>query len=123
MTIKDIEEYEKNAVEILRKHDQYATARAVERAFDALGCIQQFKWERDIALEQLEELGLSLGQKVDDVKIKHGYWTLLKNCSNAGVYCSVCHKKVYRVNYANVKVESKYCPNCGARMDGEFKEV
>ena len=26
---------------------------------------EQIKWERDIAIEQLEELGLSLGQKVE----------------------------------------------------------
>lgn len=68
MTIEDIEEYEKNAVEILRKHDQFATARAVETAFSALVCLKQFKWERDIAISQLEELGLSLGQKVDHVQ-------------------------------------------------------
>lgn len=52
--------------------------------------------------------------------VKHGYWRLLDECSNEGVYCSVCHKKVYRTNYANQKLKSKYCPNCGARMDGEF---
>ena len=31
---------------------------------------EQVKWERDIAISQLEELGLSLGEKVDHVKIK-----------------------------------------------------
>lgn len=50
---------------------------------------------------------------------KHGYWKLFDNCSNAGVYCSVCNKKVYKEHYANVKVKSKFCPNCGAIMDGE----
>lgn len=49
---------------------------------------------------------------------KHGHWKLLDNCSNAGVYCSVCGKKVYRTDYANQKVKSKYCPNCGSIMDG-----
>ena len=28
---------------------------------------EQYKWERDIAISQLEELGLSLGQKIDGV--------------------------------------------------------
>lgn len=118
-----IEAYKKIAITVLEENNKHETAKVVEQAFSVMHCLDQYRYERDIALEQLEELGLSLGQKVDDVKIKHGYWTLLKNCSNAGVYCSVCHKKVYRVNYANVKVESKYCPNCGARMDEEFKEV
>ena len=29
----------------------------------------------------------------------------------------VCHKKVYKTDYANQKIKSKYCPNCGAIMD------
>lgn len=36
MTIEDIEEYKRNAVEILRKNSQYATAKATEEAFDTL---------------------------------------------------------------------------------------
>ena len=31
----------------------------------------------------------------------------------------VCHKKVYKTNYAKQKIKSKYCPNCGAVMDLE----
>ena len=54
----------------------------------------------------------------DVVEVKHGEWVLLDECSNEGVYCSVCHKKVYRKAYANQKVKSNYCPNCGAKMDG-----
>ena len=52
---------------------------------------------------------------------KHGHWVLLDDCSNAGVYCSECHKKVYRKDYANQKVKSKFCPNCGSVMDGKFE--
>ncbi len=51
-----------------------------------------------------------------------GRWVSLTDCSNAGVYCSVCHKKVYKEDYAwcnrKNKLRSNYCPNCGARMDG-----
>ena len=36
MTIEDIREYTENAVTILKKNDQYATAKAVEEAFSAL---------------------------------------------------------------------------------------
>ena len=57
----------------------------------------------------------------DVVEVKHGYWHLLNNCANEGVYCSVCNKKVYKTNYANQKIKSPYCPNCGAKMDGENK--
>lgn len=56
---------------------------------------------------------------IDAEPVKHGHWELLDECSNAGVYCSVCHKKVYKIDYANQKIKSNYCPNCGARMDEE----
>lgn len=50
----------------------------------------------------------------------HAKWIVLDDCSNAGVYCSNCHKKVYKIDYPNtMKVKSKYCPNCGAKMDQE----
>ena len=65
MTIEDIKEYRENAVKILKRNDQYATAEAVDQAFSALIAIHQFKWERDIALDQLRELGLGLGQIID----------------------------------------------------------
>ena len=54
----------------------------------------------------------------DVAEVVHGEWKLLDECSNAGVYCSICHKAVYRESawYKNVHIKSKYCPNCGARM-------
>ena len=64
---------------------------------------------------------------VEDVApVRHGRWISLTDCSNAGVYCSVCHKKVYKEDYAicnrKNKLRSDYCPNCGAKMDGELNE-
>ena len=79
MSAEDMEYYEKNAVGILEQHTQYATARAVERAFDALWCVGQFKWERDVAIEMLEELGLGFAEKIDGVYIPTGeYLDLLE---------------------------------------------
>lgn len=37
-------------------------------AISALGAVEQFIWERDVAVGQLNELGLELGQKTDHVK-------------------------------------------------------
>ena len=55
--------------------------------------------------------------------VRHGRWISLTDCSNAGVYCSICHKKVYKEDYAwcnrKNKVRSAYCPNCGRKMDLE----
>ena len=62
----------------------------------------------------------------DVATVRHGRWISLTDCSNAGVYCSVCHKKVYKEDYAicnrKNKLRSDYCPNCGAKMDGELNE-
>lgn len=60
--------------------------------------------------------------KADYVEVKHGEWFQLDECANEGVYCSVCHKKVYKFEYANQALRSPYCPNCGAKMDGGKKE-
>ena len=63
---------------------------------------------------------------IDVAPVRHGRWISLTDCSNAGVYCSVCHKKVYKEDYAicnrKNKLRSDYCPNCGAKMDGELNE-
>lgn len=66
------------------------------------GLFEQIKWERDVAIEQLKELGYGLGEKP-----KMGYWiegdmTRWK-CSNCG----------YGVLDWN---NTPYCPNCGAMM-------
>lgn len=41
--------------------------KLIRLALNALGCVEQFRWERDMAIETLDELGLSLGQKIDGV--------------------------------------------------------
>ena len=62
----------------------------------------------------------------DVAQVRHGRWISLTDCSNAGVYCSVCNKKVYKEDYAicnrKNKLRSDYCPNCGAKMDDELNE-
>jgi hypothetical protein len=78
---------------------------------------EQVKWERDTALQTLEEHGIGLGQKTDVVKVKHGEWLLrsfLPTSTQKYPYkfliCSQC---------CNVsKKYTKHCPHCGAKMDG-----
>ena len=55
---------------------------------------------------------------LDVAPVLHGRWVFLDECYNEGVYCSACHKKVYKKCYANQKIKSKFCPHCGAKMDG-----
>ena len=52
---------------------------ALKMALNIMGAFEQVAWERNIALEQLEELGISLGQKVDGVYLtKDDYDSLLE---------------------------------------------
>ena len=66
--------------------------------------------------EEIAENLISNGVTVQ----KCGYWISLTDCANAGVYCSICNKKVYKEDYAwcNRKnnLRSDYCPHCGAKM-------
>ena len=59
----------------------------------------------------------------DVVKVKHGRWGVGEKCNHKPcriknpdkwvIYkCSVC-------GYSNGRKRSNYCPNCGAKMDGE----
>ena len=60
----------------------------------------------------------------DVAPVRHGRWIPLTECANEGVYCSICKKKVWKSDYTQCskksrnKLESNYCPNCGAKMDG-----
>ena len=57
---------------------------------------------------------------IEVMPVSHGHWFLLDDCSNAGVYCSVCKKKVYKEHYENLDPKSKFCHNCNSIMDCEF---
>ena len=77
------------------------------------GVYEQVQWERDMAMQQLEEHGIPFGAKADVVEVRHGEWKKRGNEKK----CSVCDFIYYSNND-----EWTYCPNCGARMDGERKE-
>lgn len=43
------------------------------------------------------------------VEVVHGRWI---PCENGGYYCSNCDTRVAFI------IHNKFCPNCGAKMDG-----
>ena len=61
---------------------------------------------------------LNLQPAADVAEVVHGRWYMLDDCANAGLYCSACGRRVHREEFAYKKLRSKYCPHCGARMDG-----
>jgi len=72
------------------------------------GAYYQVRWERDVAVEQLKELGYSLGEK-----IRHGHWMPLELNETPYTTCSVC-ESLWEKDLSEL---FSFCPNCGARMD------
>ena len=51
-------------------------------------------------------------RNADDVSpVRHGRWVCVDTDNEQFFICNRCKRKEYW--------ESKYCPNCGAKMDGE----
>lgn len=61
---------------------------------------------------------------VDAEPVRHGKWVGAE--SQCGIGCPFCGTPVDEfcasIDYINLIYEPNYCPNCGARMDGERKE-
>ena len=84
-----------------------------------MGAYKQILWERNMAMRQLQEYGIPLCGEADVVAIRHGTWLDVPYPNNPNwkprKKCSVCGRVVRR------KTE-KYCPDCGAKMDGKKYE-
>ncbi len=46
------------------KHDYLLAKKIIEEEPDASDYIYQIRWERDVAIEQLKELGYKFGEKI-----------------------------------------------------------
>ena len=70
--------------------------------------IEQLRWERDLAIQQLKELGYGLGEKPrTQPEQRKGKWL---NESMDYAECSEC---------GFYGITTNYCPQCGADMRGE----
>ena len=83
--------------------------------------LDQVTGERDIAISQLESIGKSFGEKMDDVKVittatwkekRHGYL----ECSNCHFDTNKLDKHGYPIGQDIKHNKPKYCPHCGASM-------
>ena len=50
---------------------------------------------------------------------KTAHLMFLDKCANAGYSCSNCSKKLVKLGWSGTVKKIKYCPNCGAKMDGK----
>lgn len=74
------------------------------------------EWTKGYEQGVKDSAGLIAGQPAADVApVVHGVWEEADD--GDGVVCSVC-----REDFCTIYLETErfnYCPNCGARMDGE----
>ena len=57
----------------------------------------------------------------DVVPVRHGRWQITDAYPH-NVYCSECHKRFAQTHWAvweDGSLPRNYCPNCGAKMNGE----
>lgn len=88
------------------------------------GLYKQIKWERDVALAQLEEYGVSLGEKADVVKVRHGRWEAWmpdKNGETREFICTGCRFMV-EMSWKQKECDYEWCPYCGCKMDKEVSD-
>lgn len=76
---------------------------------------EQIKWERDVAMGQLEDAGIPFGGKADVAVVKHGKWLPTNTPSYFGgiIYkCSECDAQ----DGEHSSILGAYCWRCGAKM-------
>lgn len=83
--------------------EEFKRAKAMENVYG------QVKWERDVAISQLEEIGISLGQKMDEFKAFKEKNTP-KKVAYQGEHekCPTC---------GSFHVFGKHCTECGQAVD------
>ena len=76
-------------------------------------------WERNIAMEQLEEHGIGFAAKkkneVEAKPVVHAHWE--KDPVTGWEYCSHCKEDAPFSKYTDDAYESMFCPACGAQIN------
>lgn len=62
-------------------------------------------WDYAVLIEDIQN-----APTADVAEVKHGRW---KGAGMGDYYCSLCQEVVSGSDF-------KYCPNCGAKMDGQL---
>ena len=101
--------------------DMYMAIEALEK----LSVYEQIKWERDIAISQLEDIGCGLGRKMDDIKEALEKQKAKKPIereeevlggAETFMVCPACEERTWYNG-------QKYCNECGQAMSLEEGET
>lgn len=68
---------------------------------------------------------LDITPTADVAPVRHGHWQITDAYPH-NVYCSECYTKYAQTHWAvwdDGSLPRRFCPNCGARMDGEDDEI
>ena len=106
--VSDIENHAYNtAIEIVKEvAEEFGKDKYV-----SIGAYKQVAWERDIAIEQLHELGYEFGQKIEE---EYCEWRLCDEQSN--VYDTSCRNPHILIDGSPSDNRFEYCPYCGKRI-------
>lgn len=90
---------------------------SIKRSADVVSSavLEQVMWERDMALKTLEEHGIGFCEKSDVVEVRHSEWkqVVFDDGAKSCKCCMDCGM------FVEPKYNYKYCPGCGAKMDGK----
>ena len=107
------------ALEEVQQYREIGTVEQFERAKAMENVYGQVKWERDVAISQLEEIGVGLGQKMEELKAlkeknepkKPIITSKVEDCEY--MRCTNCN--LTTVLYGGMR--PVYCANCGQKLD------
>ena len=76
----------------------------------------------DIDLKELKMI-LKYIPTIDAAPVMHGEWVTTRTIIHDGeLYCSLCGQEALAECGRHTYIKSKYCPNCGAKMESEGKD-
>ena len=129
--VEEWDEWYKELTHGLEPYDHYdmGYGDAVDRIDDWMdtqpivdvdsGLVGQYRWERDVVIAQLEELGIGFGQKIEGVYVTNGHWEKYWDEENMSYSyrCSECKKDALtKDGTMHDQVCSSHCPYCGVKM-------
>ena len=85
-----------------------------KRCYHSYVC-EQYNENRDLTRTKCDYKNSHFIDAADVALVRHGEWVVCGDGDNVPWMCSHCGKTTahkYKVMYG------KYCPNCGAKMDG-----